>query len=404
MRIAILSDDYLPDSTLVHAKMLHELAVKFKSKGHDVVVITPGLSNKGAKLLVETIDGVTVWRFRSAKTHGAGKIKRAINESLFSPRALFSLRAKLSENIFDLCINYSPTIFFGYFARHLNKNYNTYIYLILRDIFPQWVIDEGMISKNSIITKYFQFFEKLNYSSANCIGLMSEANVTYFKELYPEYKNLKVLPNWADVNPLNNAYYNINIRKDFSLNEKVIFFYGGNIGHAQDMDNLVRLVVRMKCFESAHFLFVGQGDEFCLVKNRIKELSLNNLTLLPSVSQGEYKEILAQVDVGLFSLAKSHKAHNFPGKLLGYMVQSLPILGSVNMGNDLINFINEKGAGFAYVNGEDDDLFASAVDLLQKPQLRKESGENSFKVLNEYFSVDSASNKILADVLSFRNN
>lgn len=39
MNIAIIADDYLPHSTRVAAKMLHELAQRFKEMGHDIVVI-----------------------------------------------------------------------------------------------------------------------------------------------------------------------------------------------------------------------------------------------------------------------------------------------------------------------------------------------------------------------------
>ena len=42
MRILILSDDYLPKSVKAHSKMLHELAIKLKSHGHDVNILTPG--------------------------------------------------------------------------------------------------------------------------------------------------------------------------------------------------------------------------------------------------------------------------------------------------------------------------------------------------------------------------
>lgn len=36
-------DDYLPNSTKVAAKMMHELAVRFKEKGHEITVVTPGV-------------------------------------------------------------------------------------------------------------------------------------------------------------------------------------------------------------------------------------------------------------------------------------------------------------------------------------------------------------------------
>lgn len=41
MRIALICDDYLPDSTRVSAKMMHELACEILKKGHDPIVFCP---------------------------------------------------------------------------------------------------------------------------------------------------------------------------------------------------------------------------------------------------------------------------------------------------------------------------------------------------------------------------
>ncbi|WP_394392276.1 glycosyltransferase family 4 protein [Shewanella woodyi] len=282
--------------------------------------------------------------------------------------------------------------------RKLKREYGCFNYLILRDMFPQWAIDEGLISDKSPITSYFRFFEKLNYKASDAIGLMSDANVEYFNRLHPGYENLKVLRNWADTNPYSSINLTLNVREQFNLQNKVIYFYGGNIGHAQDMANLLRLVNAMKHHSEAHFLFVGQGDEVELVLREKKDKNLTNLTFIPSVSQDEYKQLLTQVDVGLFSLARSHQAHNFPGKLLGYMVQSLPILGSVNLGNDLIKFINDESSGFAYVNGEDEQLLSSALHLLQNEPERHRIGCNAKQVLIKHFSVESAVNNLLNEI------
>ena len=397
MRIALFPDDYLPESTLVHAKMFHELALELIKLGHHPIIITPGKPDQSTLFSVDFLDGVEIWKFRNGQTRGIGKIKRAINESLLSFNAWRAIRHKLQIDPIDVCINYAPTIFFGPLMQWFRFKYKTFNYLILRDIFPQWAIDEKLISPHSPITLYFRIFERINYLSSDVIGLMSEANIDFFKKNQPRFNQLEVLRNWACVEPYKNTISR-NIRKELNIENKVIYFYGGNIGHAQNMDNLLRLVRSMKNEEDAYFLFVGQGDEFELVCQRQKEWDLKNLTLLPSVSQTVYKELLLQVDIGLFSLAFSHKAHNFPGKLLGYMVQSLPILGSVNPGNDLIEHINSNGAGYAYINGEDDKLLIAAKKLLNDCQLRKSMGNNSYNVLVKDFSVDAAVHTILKHI------
>lgn len=396
MRIALIPDDYLPSSTLVHAKMFHELACEFIKQGHDVIVITPGLPNQNKKLLKETFDGVNVWRFRAGPRRGVSKLKRAINESMLSVNAWHAIKHEVKKAPFDLCVNYSPTIFFGPLMAKFKNKFDTYIYLVLRDMFPQWVIDEGMITEDSLIAKYFRYFEHINYKASHTIGLMSKANIDYFSKVNPQYKNTEILLNWASLVPCYYSRYTLNIREKYNLVNKVIFFYGGNIGHAQDMSNLIRLAKSLLKYDGAHFLFIGQGDEFDLINTQKNNLKLENVTILPSVSQTQYKEVLTQVDVGLFSLAKTHKAHNFPGKLLGYMAQSLPILGSVNDGNDLIDYISDSKSGFAYVNGNDEELTEGALALLSDIALRKKMGANSYELLKQKFSVEQAARKLLS--------
>jgi len=404
MRIALFPDEYLPEGTRVHAKMIHELALELKRLGHHPIVITPGIPTQ-KRLVINLLEGIEVWRFRSQPTRGVGRIKRAINETFLPFKAWLAIRKKVKNNPFDFYINYSPTIFFGPLIKYLKYKTGGVSYLILRDMFPQWAIDQGLLKEKSIITSYFRWFEKINYKSSDFIGVMSEANKKLFKLQYSDFNNVKILYNWSNTKPYskNNVPDTNNIRKSLNLKNKVIFFYGGNIGHAQDMTNLINLVYFMKKYPNAHFLFVGQGDEVNLVLEKKEQLNLNNLTYLSSVSQEKYKQILTQVDIGLFSLSKHHSAHNFPGKLLGYMLQSLPILGSVNFGNDLTHFINDNEAGYTYINGENELLFEAAVILLMNPQLRIQNGKNANTVLHRYFSVNSAAINLLTQYSSHSN-
>jgi glycosyltransferase involved in cell wall biosynthesis len=395
MHFAFIIDDYLPDSTRVGSKMFHELALEFIASGHKVTVITPSLNAKVAKLNVSQLDGVDIWRFANGPVKDVGKIKRAINETLMSFNGWRAIASKVEKNTFDGVVYYSPSIFFGTLVNKIKKKCQCKSYLVLRDLFPQWAIDAKMISEKSLITRYFRFFESLSYKAADNIGLMSNKNQQLFDTLHPQLKNTHVLFNWASISPSNAPLASESIRNRLNLNEKIIFFYGGNIGHAQDMKNLLNLAKGLKEFPNAHFLFIGQGDEVELIENLSKDWLLENVTILPSISQAEFKQVLSEVDIGLFSLAKHHTAHNFPGKILGYMVEGLPILGSVNPENDLQEIINSANAGSVFINGEDDELLLAAKELCFNNNLRSTQGHAAYNLLEKYFSVSSASEKII---------
>jgi glycosyltransferase involved in cell wall biosynthesis len=140
---------------------------------------------------------------------------------------------------------------------------------------------------------------------------------------------------------------------------------------------------------------VGAGDEVELVQEQKEKHKLDNLTYLPSVSQDTYFEMLNEVDVGLFSLHPDHKTHNFPGKLLGYMGYAKPILGCVNMGNDLKEIVNNAGAGVVVESGDLQSLIAAAKNLVESKALRAEQGQFGRALLEQQFSVKAVSSQIV---------
>ena len=395
MKICLITDDYLPSSRKVAGKMMHELALEFKSRGHNVSVVTPSAGLKKS-FEISQLDGVTVCHFRSGEIKNVSNAKRAINETLLSYNAWQALQLYFKQFHHDFIIYYSPTIFWGGLVSRLKKLWGAGSYLILRDFFPQWVIDNGMLSAYSPITQYFRFFEALTYRAADTIGVQLPKDVDCFCEISNIKRQLDILYNWAAIEPppANTGEF----RKTLGLENKVVFFYGGNIGQAQDMMNIVRLAQAMRQEPDAHFLLVGAGDQVDLVQEAIAQNDLNNMTLLPSVNQDVFKIMLKEFDVGLFSLHRDHTTDNCPGKLLAYMVQEKPILGSVNPHNDLRGLLEKAKAGLVTINGDDAALLNNALKLLRDSNLRQSLGSNAKRLLSDIFSVQAAANTILAKI------
>ena len=391
MKICLIVDDYMPDSIKVAAKMMHELACEYIKQGHYVSVLTPN-SKIINSIEFSTLDGVNIISFKSGEIKNVPKVKRVINETLLSFNAWQSCKQFFKENPHDLIIYYSPTIFFGSLVGRLKKLWNVKSYLILRDIFPQWAIDNKILKEKSLITSYFKYFENINYKNADTIGLMSGKNLELFEKHYKNKKNLEVLYNWTDISKVETS--SSKYKKELNIENKVVFFYGGNMGHAQDMMNIIRLAENLQDYKEAHFILVGAGDEVELIKNHINTNHLSNITLLPSVNQNDFKQMLVEFDIGLFTLHKDHKTHNFPGKLLGYMLQELPILGSINPDNDLKDLIDSYDAGLISMNGEDDLLKTNAIKLLNIIE-RKKISDNANKLLKDKFDVHSIAKQIL---------
>ena len=59
----------------------------------------------------------------------------------------------------------------------------------------------------------------------------------------------------------------------------------------------------------------------------------------------EMPGLYAQRHVGVVALDPRHKTHNIPGKFLSYMQSGLPVLATINAGNDLAELIQAERVG-----------------------------------------------------------
>jgi O26-antigen biosynthesis N-acetyl-L-fucosamine transferase len=391
VRILILIDDYLP-STKAGAKMIHDLGVELLRQAHEVLIVTPSSAIHN-EIDISTEDGLQVVRVRTGKLKGVSKVRRAWNEMRLSSMLWRRAGDFLRTNPCDVIVYYSPTIFFGSLVKRLKSLWRCAAYLVLRDIFPKWAVEAGILRKG-LFYRYFRAKELGQYRTADIIGVESAGSLDYFSdELRDTNFRVEVLPNWASLDKL--MITTSRYRQQLGLEGKVVFFYGGNIGVAQDVDNILRLSKGVAKHRNIFFLLVGEGSEAARLSRYIADQALPNIKILAAVPQEQYLAMLHESDIGILSLHRNLRSHNMPGKLLGYMSCSKPVLASVNSGNDLFHLLDEAKAGLCCENGDDEALCAAALLLANDVQLRIKMGKNSRRLLETRFSDRAAANQIV---------
>src|ERR1019366_3347353 len=221
MRIVILIDCYLP-SRKSGAKHIHDLALECQDLGHDVTIVTISDSITEA-IQVNDERGLRIARVKMGKIKGMPKIVRAIQEVRLSNVIWRRAHRFLKANPADAIIFYSPTICFGALVRRLKSLWGCPSYLILRDIFPQWAVDAGILKKR-IVWRFFREKERAQYAAADVIAVQSRGDLRYFNEHFPgKNYRLTVLYNWARSSEA--GLPATSYRSRLGLRDKVVFVY-----------------------------------------------------------------------------------------------------------------------------------------------------------------------------------
>ena len=394
MNLVFIADAYPPMKTS-GAVQIRDLVAEFVKQGHGVTLLLPDANIRDDWQLNDH-GKLQILRLKSPETKNVSYVRRAIAEYMLSGQIFRHLQKSPLKNMqWDAIVWYSPTIFFGKLVQKLKARSACPAYLILRDIFPEWAVDMGLLGKG-LIYRYFKSFEKLQYRQADIIGVQTPSNTQYFLS---EHKDLdarvEVLPNWLSESAAAESSIRITATK---LSGRQIFVYTGNIGIAQGMDILIELAREYRDEPSSGFLFVGRGTAVERIKKLAASYQLENILFYDEIPPEEIPGLLDQCHVGLIALDPRHRNDNIPGKFLAYMQAGLPVLATINPGNDLEAMIREHQVGEVVTDNSLKSLVAAAGQVIEAPERDAEMPARCKTLCSEKFSASSAVKQIVASL------
>lgn len=390
MKLCLIADAFPPMRTSA-AVQLRDLSRDFVRQGHELTVISP-TPELEVRFELKRLDGHQLLRVRSPQTKDVGFLKRTLGELLTPFLMLISIRkSSIKNETWDGIIWYSPSIFKGPLVKFMKIKKGGKRYLIIRDIFPEWAVDLGLM-KRGIPYHFFNGIALYQYSLADIIGVQSPGNLRYFSNWAKKSgRQLETLQNW--LSDITDIKCSLNLDKT-PLAGRKLFVYAGNMGVAQNMDILLNLAVKLRSNLNVGFLFVGRGTELVRLKQKSEELKLDNVLFENEVHPDEIPDLYRQCDIGLVSLDPRHKTHNIPGKFLSYLQAGLPVLANVNAGNDISNIISVERVGFASELNDVNDLQHLAEKLISQIEKDPDLSRRCIALFKRDFTAEKAVTQI----------
>ena len=392
MRLVLIADAFPPLRTS-GAVQLRDLSREFVNQGHEITVIIPSAELEYSWLL-ENMEGVRVLRLRAPKIKDVNYIRRTFGE-FFMP---FFMQRNLNKSPvagekWDGVVWYSPSIFHGPLIRAIKLASNCKSYLIIRDIFPQWALDMGLMSKRGLGYLFFNTVARYQYSIADTIGVQALGNLDYFKDWVGRgNRQLEVLQNWLFDSPTGECSISLTKTK---LAGRKIFVYAGNMGVAQGVDIFLDLADLLQVRLDVGFLFVGRGSDAAKLAENARLRRLNNVLFYDEIHPDEISGLYAQCTVGLVALDPKHRSHNIPGKFITYMHAGLPVLARINAGNDLVDIIQTNNVGRVSADKDQNSLEALARELLDLLDVDLNIKDRCRNLYLKLFSPEMAVKKIV---------
>lgn len=259
--------------------------------------------------------------------------------------------------------------------------------ILVHDIFPENLVAIGKISKSSILYKLLKKIYNFSYSRADkCIAIGRDMKEVLVDKI-GDVSKICIIPNWSDTEDVNSLDKEDTLTiKRLNLNNKFIFQFAGNLGHAQGLENIIESIklVRNK---NIHFLFIGSGAMEKAIENFIKTNLLNNVTHIGFQNRSDQNDFLNACDVALVTLNDGMFGLGVPSKSYNIMATGKPILIIAHDKSEISLCVTEYNLGWVIEPNNPVKLSCLFEDIYTEYEKNKKfTKSNSREIAENIFS------------------
>lgn len=260
----------------------------------------------------------------------------------------------------------------------------------LQDIFPDSLVNTGMVNKGSIIWKIGRFVENFGYKRTSKFIVISEEFKKNIMEKGVPEKKIVVVPNWADTQGVYPIERKENkLIKKYGLDpERFYITYSGNIGYTQNMDMLLDVAKGLKNeLTDVRFILIGDGAAKPDVEKRVKEEHIDNVIMIPFQPYEDIAHVFSLGDVGLIISKPGVGSNSVPSKTWSIMAAERPVLASFDSKSGLCHMIEEIGCGITTEAGDASQLMEAINKLYNIDRIKM--GKMGKKYLEENLNKET---------------
>lgn len=259
------------------------------------------------------------------------------------------------------------------------------LYIWILDLWPESLSAAGGI-KNKYILIFFKFIVRTIYNNSSKLLISSKGFSKSISKQGNYTNKIIYFPNWAEEVFESTASPDKNINLP-PLPDGFLIMFAGNIGEAQDFDNIMKAALLLKSNQFIKFIIIGDGRKKEWLGSFIKINHLEDTVFIMGRYPIDFMPAFFKKANAVLLPLKNDIIFNLtaPAKLQAYMASEKPIIAMLS--GDGADIINEANCGLAAPAGDFLDL-VNKIKIMSNytPSQLDSLGKNGKKYCLEYFN------------------
>jgi glycosyltransferase involved in cell wall biosynthesis len=387
-RVIFLNRYFFPDHSAT-SQMLTDLAFHLAGCGTDVHVVTSRqrYDDPRAPLPeVERIGGVAIERISTTRFGRSALIGRGFDYLSFYYSACRAALAGAQPG--DVLVAKTDPPLLCIAAMLGARRGGLHLINWLQDLYPEVAMALRVPVINGLLGRGLLRLRDASLRAAAVNVVVGEGMSEIVRQRGIPPERIRVIPNWCDdegIGPI--ARLDNPLRRDWGLADRFVVGYSGNLGRGHEFETVLAAAKRLRGDQGLCFLFIGGGNKFTELADRVREHGLDHLfRFLPYQERNVLRLSLGVPDIHLISLRPELEGLIVPSKLYGIAAAGRPIVAVTARDGEVARLVRRHDCGVVVEPG-DGELLADTVRRLRAdPGQLAEMGHRARAMLDAHFT------------------
>ncbi|MFO7571187.1 MAG: glycosyltransferase family 4 protein [Gaiellaceae bacterium] len=345
-RILVLNQYYWPGVEAT-AHLLTELCEAL-AEDYEVEVVTGVLHGHESEPRELERNGVRITRVSSTSYERSAIGRRAANYFSYLGSALtHSLHGATPSLV--LCMTDPPIV--GDLGVVVGRRFGAPVMVVSQDVFPE-IATELHRLRNPVVVGVLGGLVGAYLRRADRIVAIGETMRERLEAKGAPAERLRVIPNWVDTRELTPQPRDNPWAEKHGLTSRFVVMHSGNVGHAQDLDSLVRAATFLRDRDDIRIVIAGFGARHGEMVALAERLEVHDTVgFLPYQKRERLPLSLSSADVHVVGLAKGLAGYVVPSRVYGILAAARPVIAATDAESETARLVREVGCGIVIQPG-----------------------------------------------------
>jgi len=351
-RLLVFNQYYWPGIEAT-AHLLSELCADLAAD-YDVTVVTGALRGHGRRGRLEH-GGVRIVRVHSSAFDRRRLFARAANYFTYLASSLaVGLRQRRPDVV--LCGTDPP--FLADAAMVVARRFHVPLVVISQDVFPEIAVELGRL-RNPVAVGLLRTLVNFYLRRADRVVAIGETMRERLVQKGAPADRIRVIPNWANAEAIEPAPRRNEWAVAHGLADSFVVMHSGNVGHAQNLDVIIRASTYLRDLDDLAIVIIGTGARHIELAALAERIDADAVRFLPYQPREMLSQSLSSADVHVVGLAHGLSGYVVPSRLYGILAAGRPVIVAADAESETARVVERVGCGVVVAAGSPTALAAA---------------------------------------------